>query len=69
MFEFTPGVGWLLLAYASGTLFTLFLLLPQVYEKSIGDTIDSLIDKGFLRHKRNSDGEIEILKWNDNQNT
>ena len=68
MFEVTPGVGWLLLAYATGTLFTLFFLLPQIYTKSISDTIDNLISGGFLRHKKNKDGEIEILKWNDNQN-
>jgi len=28
-------------------------------------TIDTLIDGGFLRHKRTEDGEIEILKWNE----
>jgi hypothetical protein len=27
--------------------------------------VDNLIDNGFLRHKKDADGEIEILKWNE----
>ena len=36
-------------------------------ESTIEKTIDGLIAQGFLRYKK-VNGEIEILKWNDNQN-
>lgn len=60
---------FILLAYIAGTGFTLFLLGPNIAQKSIESTVDALIEKGFLRYKKDADGEIEILKWNDNQNT
>lgn len=59
---------WLLFAYAAGTVFTIVFLMPSIKESTIGDTIDALVEKGFLRYKKNKDGDIEILKWNDNQN-
>ena len=39
---------WMGVAYLSGTFFTLWWLGPQIAEKSIGKTIDSLIAQGFL---------------------
>jgi len=59
---------WLFIAYVAGTLFTLFILGPQIATRSIEATIDSLMAKGIIRYKKDKDGEIEILKWNDNQN-
>jgi len=38
-------------------------------KNSIANTIDALVDQGFLRYKRDSKGEIEILKWNDLTNS
>jgi hypothetical protein len=58
---------WLLASYTAGTLFTLFILRPQIAKNSIEQTIDNLVEQGFLRYKK-VNGEIEILKWNDNQN-
>ena len=61
MFEFAPGWGWLFLAYAIGTGFGLFINFRSVVEK----TIDNLIEKGYLKHRKNAEGEIEILKYNE----
>ena len=59
---------WLLVAYAAGTGFTILFLRHQMTEITIEKTIDGLIAQGFLRYKK-VNGEIEILKWNDNQNS
>lgn len=59
---------WLLGAYTAGTLFTYYVLGPQITNKAIDATIDSLMAKGIIRYKKDKDGEIEILKWNENQN-
>jgi hypothetical protein len=40
------------------------LFLKQNFKNATEATIDALIEKGFLRHKKTSDGEVEILKWN-----
>ena len=61
MFEMVPGWGWLLLAYAAGTGIGMWWNFQGV----IGKTIDSLIEGGYLKHRRKSDGEIEILKHNE----
>lgn len=61
MFEVVPGVGWLLFAYAVGTAFGMWLNFRNVIAK----TIDSLIENGYLRHRKKADGEIEILKYNE----
>jgi len=61
MFEFAAGWGWLALAYIVGTVFGLKLRMDRV----IGSTIDSLIENGYLKHRKKADGEIEILKYNE----
>ena len=61
MFEVLPGMGWLLLAYVAGTLFGLW----TKQQKTIGLTIDSLIEKGYLKHRKDANGDIEILKYNE----
>ena len=61
MFEVVPGIGWLLLAYTIGTIFGLNIS----FKGTIGKTIDSLIENGYLRHHKKPDGEIEILKYNE----
>lgn len=61
MFEVVPGVGWLLLAYIVGTGFGLWMS----FQRAVGVTIDSLVENGYLKHRKNADGEIEILKHNE----
>lgn len=61
MFEFAAGWGWLFLAYTLGTLFGLWYKQMGTVER----TIDSLIEKGYLKHRRDANGNIEILKHNE----
>ena len=63
---FTETVFWLLGAYIAGSAATYLLMLKSTYIDASSKTIDTLIEGGFLRHRKRSDGEIEILKWNDN---
>ena len=56
---------WLLAAYVAGSGATWYLFLRQNFLNATEATIDSLIDNGFLRYKRGDDGELEILKWNE----
>ena len=58
---------WLGVAYGAGTLFTLFILGPEISKKAIEATIDSLMSKGIIRYKRDKNGEIEIMKWNESE--
>jgi len=59
---------WLFIAYTAGTVFTMIILGPQIANRAIESTIDTLMEKGIIRYKKDKDGEIEILKWNDHQN-
>jgi len=62
---FTENIMWLLTAYVAGSCATWYLFLRQNFLNATEATIDSLIDNGFLRYKRGDDGEVEILKWNE----
>ena len=64
---FSENVMWLFGAYVAGSAATYFLMLKTTYIDATGRTIDQLIENGFLRHKKNADGEVEILKWNANE--
>lgn len=61
MFEVAPGIGWLFLAYVVGTGFGLWIN----FKLAVGTTIDSLVENGYLKHRKNAEGEIEILKHNE----
>jgi len=56
-----PTEVWLL---ATAIIFTI-LGWKMGKQNSIEQTIDALISQGFLRTRRQKDGELEILKWND----
>ena len=56
-----PTEVWLL---ATAVIFTI-LGWRMGKQNSIEQTIDALISQGFLRTRRQKDGELEILKWND----
>lgn len=56
-----PDYGWLLLAYVAGTAFGMW----ASFQNAIAKTIDALIDQGYLKTRKKSDGEIEILKYNE----
>ena len=48
-----------------GSVFTGYVFYKSGTRNGIENTIDSLIAQGFLRHKKDKDGEVEIIKWND----
>ena len=53
--------------YLTGTLFGYYYGRNVANKKAIdtiSDIIEDMINDGFLRHKRNKEGDIEILKWN-----
>lgn len=58
MIENIPSVAWLLLAYTAGTGVGMYWKFNNLIEK----TIDSLIDNGYLKYRKNSKGELDILK-------
>jgi len=60
---FNADIGWLFIAYLSGTIVTYFLFWKQVHVDVIEKTIDSLIDNGFIRTRKTANGEVELLKW------
>lgn len=64
---FSVNVMWLLIAYTTGSVFTGWIFYKSGTRNGIENTIDSLCAQGFLRHKKQN-GELEILKWNDNSN-
>lgn len=61
MFEIMPGWGWLFLAYTVGTGFGLWYKFHKVIEA----TIDSLVENGYLKHRKMPNGDVEILKYNE----
>jgi hypothetical protein len=61
---FSETIAWLLGAYVAGSAATYYLFLKKNFLDATEATIDTLIANGFLRTKRGTDGEIEILKWN-----
>ena len=65
---FSANVLWLFFAYALGSVFTGYVFYQSGTRNGISNTIDSLISQGFLRHKKDKDGEVEIIKWNDHSN-
>jgi hypothetical protein len=65
MFDITPGVGWLMAAYLTGTLFGLWAGFRFYASKGAEMAIDTLIEGGYLKTRKSKDGEIEILKYNE----
>ena len=63
---FTESIFWLFGAYLAGSVATYFLMIKSTVLDASERTLDMLIDGGFLKVRKNSDGEIEILKWDSN---
>mgnify|MGYP006075715251 CR=1 FL=1 len=55
---------FLAISYVVGTGFGYWQGRAHGLAQGIENTVDSLVNQGFLRHKKQA-GEIEILKWND----
>lgn len=55
---------WFIGAYLMGSVVTAVILYKSIYIHAIGKTIDGLCETGFLRFRKDSEGDIEILPWN-----
>jgi hypothetical protein len=53
----------MLFAYVVGTGFGIWVARPGI--KVVEATIDNLIAKGYLKHRIDEKGEVEILKYNE----
>jgi hypothetical protein len=56
--------GFILSAYVLGTGFGIWFGNKRGHTKGIEDTIDSLIEKGYLKHRGNKHNP-DIIKWNE----
>ena len=59
-----PDSTWLVLAYIAGSVVTGFMVWKSNSIDAINLTIDKLIEEGYLRVRKGANGEIEILKIN-----
>jgi hypothetical protein len=57
---------WLGLAYCVGS-YAGYLIGRGKMEETIDITLESLMNNGFLRYKKDQDGNVEIMKWNENE--
>jgi len=55
---------WFIGAYLMGSAVTAVILYKSIYFHAIEKTIDGLCESGFLRFRKGSDGDVEILPWN-----
>ena len=55
---------WIIGTYLIGS-FAGYILGRDKQEVIIDATIQSLMDNGFLRYRKTTDGETEIMKWNE----
>ena len=60
---FSENVLWLLGAYVAGSVATYLLMLKATFVDAADKTIDTLIEAGYIRTRKNKDGEIELLQW------
>ena len=57
---------FLFLTYVLGTVMGLWFANQKI-RTAVENTVDQLIDQGYLQTKKNEDGEIDILKWYERQ--
>ena len=60
--ENMPDWGWMLLAYAVGTILGYAWGVKKGAMVTIENCIDALIAQGYLKQRKNNQGEIELLK-------
>ena len=67
MIEFiNTDIAWVGIAYIIGSVVTWVLVRNALRYSVVERTIDALCTDGFLRYKQGDAGEIEIMKWNSN---
>lgn len=55
---------WFFGSYIVGTIIGIIFGYTSGARMAIEATVDQLVKNGFLRHRKKADGEIEILKFN-----
>ena len=55
---------WFFGAYIVGTIIGLVFGYNAGARNGVETTVDQLVKNGFLRHRKNKDGDVEILKFN-----
>jgi|TARA_A100001388_G_scaffold190124_1_gene143032 hypothetical protein len=55
---------FIFISYVLGTAMGIYIGKTKV-KNVIENTIDNLIAQGFLKYKKDKNGEIEIMKWNE----
>jgi hypothetical protein len=56
---------WFLAAYIVGTGFGYYMGMYRNATQMAEITIDSLIERGYLKTRRDSNGELEILRYDE----
>lgn len=56
---------FIFIAYAVGTLFGLYVGFSSNSKRTIEKTIDNLIDKKYIKTKTLPDGEVELLRYDE----
>ena len=59
----TDDVLWLFAAYVAGSVVTGWMVHKSQTVDVVGKTIDALCAAGFIKHQTGSDGEVELMKW------
>ena len=60
---FSENAFWLLVAYIAGSVATYILMLKATFVDAADKTIDTRIETGYIRTRKNKDGELELLQW------
>ncbi|MBR96764.1 MAG: hypothetical protein CMA81_08165 [Euryarchaeota archaeon] len=55
---------FMFISYVLGTVMGFYFARSKI-KSIIGDTIDSLIQQGYLRAEKKPNGEFDIKKWNE----
>tara|TARA_A100001015_G_scaffold211101_1_gene236649 strand:+ start:432 stop:629 length:198 start_codon:yes stop_codon:yes gene_type:complete len=53
---------FLLISYCLGTYMGYRMGKGSVHN-IISDTIDNLVSQGYIQHRKDKDGELELMKW------
>ena len=59
----TENAVWLLGAYVAGSVATYLLMLKATFIDAADKTIETLIKGGYIRTRKNKNGELELLQW------
>lgn len=56
---------WLLVAYLTGSICGWYLTYKQAFTTATESALDALIKQGYVKSRQRNNGEVEIVKWNE----